>query len=77
MDIAVIILVALALLWIGAHPATRVLFNYIKLKFKNRKENKLEKLKCYHTIEDCRECMSYQNCPMKHENIIRTKRDDY
>lgn len=75
MDFAVVALGLAVLLMIIFHPATQMFIEYIKSKPCKKKSDELHK--CYHTIGDCRDCTSSLNCPMKHENIIVPKRDEY
>ena len=75
MDYGLLVLGMAILLMIIFHPATQMFIKYLKSKFPKNKSD--EKYKCYHTIGDCRDCMSSLNCPMKHENIIVPKRDEY
>ena len=75
MDAGIMLLVLAMVLLIIFHPATRIFFNHMKIKLKASK-NKTEQPKCYHTAEDCSDCMSSTNCPMKDENVVGTNRND-
>lgn len=75
MDLGLVALALATLLMIAFHPATQMFVKYIKSKFCKKKSD--EEYKCYHTIGDCRDCMSSLKCPMKHENLIVPKRDEY
>ena len=75
MDFGVVILLLAFLVMIVFHPATQMFIGSMKSKIRKNKSE--ESHKCYHTIGDCRECMSAPKCPMKHENVVIPKREEY
>lgn len=76
MDSGAIILLLAIIVFIICHPMTQMCIKHIRTKFRNPKK-KVEKVRCYHTVGDCRDCISSSKCPMKHENVIVPKRTDY
>lgn len=69
MDFPVIILILFIFTIIAAHPATADFINYLKYK-KPPKRYNAEEHSCYHTAEDCANCLISNTCSRKHENLV-------
>lgn len=72
MDVAIILLVIILLIMLYYNPGIQMLIERIKPN-----KNKQEEKKCYHTPDDCLDCVVSTDCPMKNENVIHViKRTD-
>ena len=75
MDVAAIILIVFLLVLAFFHPGTQMLIQHLKSKLKANKEVQ-EKKMCYHTADDCLDCVASNNCPMKNENVVFVMKHD-
>ncbi|MBO5178975.1 MAG: hypothetical protein J6B87_01320 [Clostridia bacterium] len=73
MDAAAILLIAVLIVMLCFHPGIQMLIEH--LKSKSNKEVQ-EKKKCYHTADDCIDCVASNTCPMKKENVVFVMKHD-
>lgn len=74
MDAAAILLIVFLLVLAFFHPGTQMLIEHLKSKSNKKVE---EDKKCYHTPDDCLDCVASTECQMKNQNVIHViKRND-
>ena len=69
MDAAAIVFAIALIIMILFHPGTQMFIKHLKSKSKARKGVQ-ETRKCYHTPDDCLNCVASIDCPIKNENVV-------